>query len=737
MKITWKMNPHIEATLLLAAAAVLAPVLMGLSSRRRRSSHPVLLHYFLLGVSAAYIALMPYVLTFLTSYLKSLKNEHVWTYFVLIMFSVVLIQFLRAKADVAAMAVSAITSPVSNDGIDGLKIRPSMVSLAYPFWVAALVIYSIVLYVKTATGRVYVIEQYAIVVAPLWILDACRNVLRFVVFEKAASSFALGRNAQLISGHMAFLLQQNDFRAERQLPAPVPGLIVTGERNQDVEESPMGYRVKDSALEGEGRRLVTLDRVWYDTGHLLTPELKDLCLSFALFKCLRRSFARHHIAEAGSSWAFRFVSDGMLGQEGDHERIFRVIASELSFASDFYYSSPPVAYLGTLSAALHFLLSLLISILIIRLTLVLFPRAITPFPIPMLLIAVIAAVNVITEVLEMIAGVRSNWTKISMIGHYVKCHRHGRVRRLFTWLVRCKSPKKLWKDEIRQSNLLKPNLLLQEQPWVLHLCKQLFLLPRRNCHEPAIKIPLKVKDSILHSFRRSGGQLSDGTAMLQRRCQAYSHDITWACHGGGDVTTTTDVLLLWHIATSLFQIRCSSQSRASASSAARTDSMIVAQSLSYYCAYLLEEAPDLLPGDSAWTKCRYEAVKKGIEEASKSKGAVTESGDYVYGNLIDSFSDERCHDVLNKSSRLGMQLVEEAERPREGETRLAAGGGEDAVWELLAEFWSEMVLYLAPTDNVKRHIEVLQRGGELITLLWALLLHAGITTRPAPHTPEP
>ena len=57
--------------------------------------------------------------------------------------------------------------------------------------------------------------------------------------------------------------------------------------------------------------------------------------------------------------------------------------------------------------------------------------------------------------------------------------------------------------------------------------------------------------------------------------------------------------------------------------------------------------------------------------------------------------------------------------------------GEDtAVWKLMAEFWSEMILYVAPSDNLKGHKEAIARGGELITLLWVLLFHAGIVSRP-------
>lgn len=51
-------------------------------------------------------------------------------------------------------------------------------------------------------------------------------------------------------------------------------------------------------------------------------------------------------------------------------------------------------------------------------------------------------------------------------------------------------------------------------------------------------------------------------------------------------------------------------------------------------------------------------------------------------------------------------------------------------WELLAGFWSEMILYVAPSDNIKGHLQAIDRGGELITLLWALLTHVGIVDRP-------
>jgi hypothetical protein len=65
-------------------------------------------------------------------------------------------------------------------------------------------------------------------------------------------------------------------------------------------------------------------------------------------------------------------------------------------------------------------------------------------------------------------------------------------------------------------------------------------------------------------------------------------------------------------------------------------------------------------------------------------------------------------EVLKNGVRLGKQLVELVE-------------GEEAAWAMLASFWAEKILYVAPSKNLRGHS---------ITLLWALLFHVGIVSRP-------
>jgi hypothetical protein len=54
---------------------------------------------------------------------------------------------------------------------------------------------------------------------------------------------------------------------------------------------------------------------------------------------------------------------------------------------------------------------------------------------------------------------------------------------------------------------------------------------------------------------------------------------------------------------------------------------------------------------------------------------------------------------------------------------------DDERWRVMAEFWVETIVYIAPSDNAKAHMERLAQGGEFLTHVWALLTHAGILQR--------
>lgn len=90
-----------------------------------------------------------------------------------------------------------------------------------------------------------------------------------------------------------------------------------------------------------------------------------------------------------------------------------------------------------------------------------------------------------------------------------------------------------------------------------------------------------------------------------------------------------------------------------------------------------------------------------------------------YQALKDYGEEESEATILQSGAKLGKQLAEIEDVTRR--------------WKVLADFWSEMLLYIAPSDNVDEHIEQLTRGGEFITHLWALLSHAGILQRDQPN----
>ncbi|RLM87387.1 hypothetical protein C2845_PM04G00260 [Panicum miliaceum] len=101
---------------------------------------------------------------------------------------------------------------------------------------------------------------------------------------------------------------------------------------------------------------------------------------------------------------------------------------------------------------------------------------------------------------------------------------------------------------------------------------------------------------------------------------------------------------------------------------------------------------------------------------STSYDPVTLAG---YGYLV-------CEKIDDSTSKTGLEITVDRIWSCDVGPPLGTSDG-----KLLKEIdvWTEMVLYIAPSDNAKSHIEHLANGGEFLTHLWALLLHAGILKR--------
>jgi hypothetical protein len=99
-----------------------------------------------------------------------------------------------------------------------------------------------------------------------------------------------------------------------------------------------------------------------------------------------------------------------------------------------------------------------------------------------------------------------------------------------------------------------------------------------------------------------------------------------------------------------------------------------------------------------------------------SKIAAT-TAEAEYQQLVEMPEAGSKNEVLKRGVELGKLLAGLVEM-------------EEMVWEVLAAFWSDIMLYAAPSDNIDGHLEAVAQGGKLITLLWALLMHVGIVNRP-------
>lgn len=708
---------------LIVINAILATVMVGIVAYRPRYRHRDFIRFLFQGATTLFLPILSYVVSNGSdiasslgtggqqhSYNFSLLTEHrletlqsscyAWAHLGLILLWANLVQIIEIN-----------TCPiVAADDREGRSTGIPMLLLMQAIWTCYLAVYNAIQinYWKTYTF----LSVFAILFTKL--------VLKFYAFRKARRSLTLGRNPRLIIGYMEQLKEASRHIGPMvELEHLPPPLIVMGEDGQPVEKHPRGYSIKQNGITiVNNNGLVTIDKIWQLDDVLLgsVPGIRDLCFSFALFKMLCCRYAGYTAIEAGMMKAHNFFWHVLL-VDSDAERLFRVIEDELSFLHDYYYSALPISYSKSWLLILNILTSLLTIIYCLLLGLGIYKLVIVTSSIrdgqitclvwcnnsvdasnvdfyntvridigniyfDLVPVLLLTALVVVSEIKNFASYVCSNWTKVALICSYVVSWQQSspKMQRWVSRLLRCRCKlMKHWENKMNQCSVL---ALHPRTP--IALLMRLLRFPDHQ--KEKVKVLALVKVAILEALKSHTGAPQsnhDGDRFL------------WAYRAKG----TADTILIWHIATSILEVRYPLSPDSS-------DNKIAASHLSRYCAYLVACHPGLLPDDDSWCRSMHKAVKKDSMRVLACSSGVDD-----YEQLVALLSDKSEHEVLKKGTRLGKQLAEDEE--------------EEAAWRVLIGFWSTMILRVAPSGSLKEHAEAVARGGELVTLLWVLLMHTG------------
>ncbi|XP_048549625.1 uncharacterized protein LOC125529259 [Triticum urartu] len=492
------------------------------------------------------------------------------------------------------------------------------------------------------------------------------------------------------------------------------------------------------ALREEHKEILTLEKIWEepaDPADALDEELKDLCLSFALYKLLRRRFFNFGIHEAKLKRTRRLVLDGILGEPCNSERAFRVSEAELSFLNDFFNSRHAIVF----AKGFPFIRLLLSTILIggiggMAVAIYSFSKVGTRDELGNVHGGVtftwfLLSFLFVKETWEIMTYVFSDWTKIILLCQYVQKPwwlRNSVTKALVRNLCKLSVPwLPRWHGKVGQCNILFP----------IRFAFPLRFFFGARYSRYFVYLSTDVKGTVMNCLRDCLAKCPVRLDNYLERAFVHVKAVGFPASVRGAVTGVEDcvhILLVWHIATCYCEIHLAKRRKVKATPNLGGSPYMVARTLSQYCAYVLTLVPPLVPGNSLMG--RSVLIKMYEEKCRLLLGPYNSSThctlrdhilvrleEYASGD-IHLYDEEKDNTILKKGAALGKKLIQAI---RGDDDTLEDHHIED-LWRFLSEFWAGFVIHLAASTRASHHKIYLSSGGEFMTHLWALLTHAGI-----------
>ncbi|KAL6342638.1 hypothetical protein AAG906_012502 [Vitis piasezkii] len=275
---------------------------------------------------------------------------------------------------------------------------------------------------------------------------------------------------------------------------------------------------------------------------------------------------------------------------------------------------------------------------------------------------------------------------------------------------------KRWSDSMARYNLI--SYSLKNLPIKFSEVWKFFCIPRMldECSSKNSDVPKYLKKLIFEQLQeksRHAPGIKEAKELCARRgdwalekMNCFSR-LGWST--GGDFDKS---ILLWHLATDL----CYCTDLNKKSSPTENSNREASKLLSDYMVYLLVKRPVMLPNGIGQIRFQdscseateiFQCVKDRIQACKR-----------LFLQPPLKVKGDRSKSVLSDACRLAKSLQSlETEEEWNCEKK----------WEMMSHVWVEMLCYAACHCPRNRHAEELTNGGELLTHVWLLMAHFGIT----------
>lgn len=438
--------------------------------------------------------------------------------------------------------------------------------------------------------------------------------------------------------------------------------------------------------------------------HTDTNELRT---AYSLFDMVKRLFADMilSVKDRDASTAI-FLRENVTWEKG-----LKVIEIELGLIYDLMYTKAKIIYSvwGIARRIIGIFLTLMVFVVL------LFDKTVTEKQqysnIDFTITLVLLAVALLLELCSFVKLLLSDET-----AHWLIEHKHTSILRAINC---CAKKKYRWSNSIGQLNLL--SIAVEEKPLPKYFhgflkilrIDEMLEIRQYETHVPLIDdLKMYMFDLIKDVRLWAGTNCSDTElkALFGRRGARtlkkfeLDDELDWCLKLDFDQS-----ILIWHLATEI----CCSVDRQT------WDVKTRCELLSRYMLYLLVKHPYMLPIGMAHIKFQeiYTDVRRFIEEQlSKSIKEVGKSK--ASEMLIKLGTDVMLTARGNKSYFLIFHACKLASVLEKYDVN---------AWRITMDFWTEMLGYAASQCKGRHHVQQLRRGGELITHIWLLMAHLGLT----------